>query len=325
MARPPRIEFEGARYHVLNRGNYRHAIFSVDGAGECFEEVLFRGCGRFGWVVHAYVILSNHYHLVLETPEGNLVVGMQWVQSTFANRFNRLVAERGHVFQGRYRALLVEDGDYLLRVVNYVHLNPVRAGLVELAHLRGYELGSFPKFFRKRCPDCLRSEDWLSLAGGLKPTGSGMRCYHQYLALCQENDPQRYKRAYLDLCRGWYVGTRQGREAILKKFLRQPPEVGNACQVARFGEAGGEVLLSAGLSCLGKTPADIHTARKGARWKVVLGAWIKGQCGVSNRWLSERLNMGNPCNVSRMLAAERKQGPHRDKLWRKLKRARYKA
>lgn len=207
MARPPRIQFEGARYHVLNRGNYRHAIFSVDGAGECFEEVLFRGCGRFGWVVHAYVILSNHYHLVLETPDGNLVVGMQWVQSTFANRFNRLVGERGHVFQGRYRALLVEDGDYLLRVVNYVHLNPVRAGL----------------------------------------------------------------------------------------------------------------------SFLGKTPADIHTARKGARWKVVLGAWIKGQCGVSNRWLSERLNMGNPCNVSRMLAAERKQAPHRDKLWRKLERARYKA
>ena len=111
MPRKPRIEYEGAIYHVLNRGNYRDAIFSVDDvddSGKLFEETLFAACERFGWIVHAYVLLSNHFHVALETPEANLVRGMQWLQSTFGNRFNRLVRERGHIFQGRYKSLLIE-------------------------------------------------------------------------------------------------------------------------------------------------------------------------------------------------------------------------
>lgn len=147
MPRQPRIEYEDAMYHVLNRGNYRNAIFSFETSAELFEEVLFNTCGRFGWILHAYVILSNHYHLVIKTPTANLVAGMQWLQSTFANRFNRLVSERGHVFQGRYKALLIESGGYLLQAVNYVHLNPVRADIVELDQLRHYEQSSFPKMF----------------------------------------------------------------------------------------------------------------------------------------------------------------------------------
>ena len=147
MPRQTRMESAGAFYHVLNRGNYRQEVFTVGQSGEQFERTLFEACGRFGWRLHAYVLMSNHYHLALETPEPNLAVGMQWLQSTFANRFNRIVQERGHVFQGRFKSLVVEDVSALLAVVNYIHLNPVRAGHVTVADLRDYAMSSFPKYF----------------------------------------------------------------------------------------------------------------------------------------------------------------------------------
>ena len=87
----------------------------------------FSGCERSGWLLHAYVIMGNHYHLAVETPEGNLIAGMQWLQATFANRFNRLRRENGHLFQGRYKSLLLEDGPVLGSVCDYIHLSPVRA------------------------------------------------------------------------------------------------------------------------------------------------------------------------------------------------------
>ena len=116
MPRKPRIEYAGAIYHVLNRGNYRQDLFTVSGSAAAFERVLIDSCARFGWRLYAYVVLSNHFHLCLKTVDANFVTGMQWLQSTFANRFNRFVHERGHVFQGRYQALLVEEGESLLRV-----------------------------------------------------------------------------------------------------------------------------------------------------------------------------------------------------------------
>ena len=88
MARKLRIEYEGALYHVINRGNYRADIFASDGAREAFEECLWEACEKTGWRVHAYVIMRNHYHVALETPNGDLVAGMKWLQATFANRFN---------------------------------------------------------------------------------------------------------------------------------------------------------------------------------------------------------------------------------------------
>src|SRR5690554_3673765 len=104
MARKIRIEYEGAYYHVINRGNYREWIFDSAGARKSFLACLEQCCAAQGWRVHAWCLMSNHYHLLIETPEANLVAGMRWLQSTFANRFNRFRKENGHVFQGRYKA-----------------------------------------------------------------------------------------------------------------------------------------------------------------------------------------------------------------------------
>jgi putative transposase len=104
MARKPRLEFAGAIYHVLSRGNYRKELFDDDSA-RLFEKTLFEASAKCGWLLHAYVIMSKHYHLAVETPEGNLLEGMRWLQGTFGIRFNALRGERGDVFSMRPQRL----------------------------------------------------------------------------------------------------------------------------------------------------------------------------------------------------------------------------
>ena len=318
MPRKPRIEYPGAVYHVMNRGNYRTDLFSLEKTGESFEETLFQACSRFGWKLFAYVLMSNHYHLALETQDANLVAGMQWLQSTFANRFNRLVRDRGHVFQGRYKALLIEDEGSLLRVVNYIHLNPMRAGIETVETLKNHALSSFPKFFLRRRPECLHHSDWLSTAGNLKPTLAGMRTYHKHLAFAVESDVEKRDRLYQQLCRGWYIGTREGKKALLKDIEQGLVDCKSENGLHGFGEDFAEGLLGKGLKRLGKTPEDLVSNRKLMPWKVVLASWIKEQCGVSNRWFSETMHMGTIYCISNAMTEERKHRNKRKGDWRKL-------
>lgn len=134
MARPLRLEFAGALYHITSRGDGREDIFLHDGDRREFLVVLGEVCERFNWVVHAYCLMSNHYHLLLETPDGNLARGMRQLNGVYTQRFNRTHNRVGHVFQGRYKAILVEKDSYLLELARYVVLNPVRARMVRSAN-----------------------------------------------------------------------------------------------------------------------------------------------------------------------------------------------
>ena len=119
MARRLRIEYPGALQHVINRGNYRRDLFENVGAAEAFLRVLFEAADKFGWWVHAYVLMRNHFHLAIETPQPNLGDGMHWLQTTMSPRVNRLRKEHGHLFQGRYKSLVIEDVAALGRVGDY--------------------------------------------------------------------------------------------------------------------------------------------------------------------------------------------------------------
>ncbi len=130
MARPLRIEFEGALYHVTSRGNARQPIFLSDRDWNNFLDTLADVVERFRWVCHAYCLMDNHYHLIVETPEANLSRGMRQLNGVYTQIFNRRHGRVGHLFQGRYKAILVEKESYLLELVRYVVLNPVRSGLV---------------------------------------------------------------------------------------------------------------------------------------------------------------------------------------------------
>jgi putative transposase len=131
MSRPLRIEFAGAFYHVTSRGNGRKPIFRDDQDRRAFLEVLHKVNQRHHWLCHAYCLMNNHYHLVIETPEGNLSRGMRQLNGVYTMYFNRRHRTVGHVFQGRYKAILVERESYLLEVCRYVVLNPVRSGTVK--------------------------------------------------------------------------------------------------------------------------------------------------------------------------------------------------
>jgi REP element-mobilizing transposase RayT len=133
MARPLRIEFAGALYHVTSRGDGREPIYLMDTDRDVWLEILGQVCERFCWVVHAYCQMGNHYHLLVETPDGNLATGMRQLNGVYTQRFNQRHNRVGHVFQGRYKAILVQRETYLLELSRYIVLNPVRAGMVRTA------------------------------------------------------------------------------------------------------------------------------------------------------------------------------------------------
>src|SRR6266446_1507946 len=151
MPRKLRVEYEGAIYHVMNRGDRREPIFVDDEDRELFLQTLGQVCVKTDWQVHAYCLMGNHFHLVIETPRANLVAGMRWFLGTYTARFNRRHRLFGHLFSGRYKSLLVDgSGDgYLRSVCDYVHLNPARAGLLEPAHaLKQYRWSSYPQYLQ---------------------------------------------------------------------------------------------------------------------------------------------------------------------------------
>ena len=129
MARPLRIEYPGAIYHITNRGNARQPIFKDDKDREVFLEVLGFVVVRYNWLCHAYCLMDNHYHLLIETPEGNLSEGMRQLNGIYTQRLNRKHTMVGHVFQGRFKAILVDKENYLLELCRYIVLNPVRGGI----------------------------------------------------------------------------------------------------------------------------------------------------------------------------------------------------
>src|SRR5437870_5359939 len=131
MARKLRVQYPGAMYYVMNRGDRREDIFCDDKDHARFLETLPEACQKTGWQIHAFCLMANHFHLVLETPQANLVAGMKWLLGTYTSRFNRRHKLFGHLFSGRYKALIVDGSGngYLKAICDYVHLNPVRAKL----------------------------------------------------------------------------------------------------------------------------------------------------------------------------------------------------
>lgn len=133
MSRPLRLEFHGALYHVTSRGDGREDIFLSDADRTLFLDVLADVTGHFNWTAHAYCLMGNHYHLLVETPEGNLSQGMRQLNGVYTQRFNRRHQRVGHVFQGRYKAIIVQKESYLLELARYIVLNPVRARMARSA------------------------------------------------------------------------------------------------------------------------------------------------------------------------------------------------
>src|SRR3989339_593111 len=131
MARPLRIEYPGALYHIMTRGNAKESIYRTEKDRIIFLEILKTTINRYSWKCYAYCLMENHYHLLIETPSGNLSKGMQYLNGVYTQKYNFNNNRVGHVFQGRYKAVLVEKGSYFLEVVRYIFLNPIKTKLVK--------------------------------------------------------------------------------------------------------------------------------------------------------------------------------------------------
>lgn len=241
--------------------------------------------------------MSNHYHLCLETPMANLGAGMHWLQSTFANKFSYFTGERGHVFQGRYKSLLIGGDQGLLNVVDYIHLNPVRAGVLEVDDLKSYRNSSFPKYFSKYRPSCLRCEDFLHQAGGLKANPAAMRSYHKRLRLIMAKSPAERESLYRDLSRGWFIGGPQARQQLSEQ-IEQGAAIANRETQRQLETERVATLLEACLEKLNKTSKQIGSEMKSARWKLAIASYLKRRTGVKNPQLCELLNLGHPATMS---------------------------
>lgn len=316
MARKLRLEYPGACYHVINRGNYRADLFRTEGAKAAFEACLFEACAKSGWWLHAHVLMSNHYHLAVETPAGNLVAGMQWLQATFANRFNKLRGVCGHLFQGRYKSLLVEAGLPLGQVCHYIHLNPVRAGGVALEALQDYRFGSYWYLTRpKQRPAFLRFDSALGEAGDLADKPTGWRSYRDYLAWHVTDGPAGRSKAYVSMSKGWALGSTDFKRTLIHDHALAASSRAWESQGAQEIKAEQwRLALERCLRHAGKTATDIRTGRKSADWKVAIAATLKLKTQASNRWLCEQLHMGTPVGVSQLVGVFRRQGGPAAKL-----------
>jgi len=161
MARPIRIEYGGAFYHVTARGNERKRIFFSISDYKKFKEYLREAQDKYGYMLHCYILMPNHYHLVLETPDGNLSKVMHYINGSFTNYVNRRKARSGHLFQGRYKAILVDKDNYLLELSRYVHLNPVRAKINAMPE--EYPHSSYRSYIFKKREDIVHRDLILSM------------------------------------------------------------------------------------------------------------------------------------------------------------------
>jgi putative transposase len=319
MARKTRIESSDSVYHVINRGNYRSFIFKTEGAKVAFERTLFEACERAGWELLAYCILSNHFHLCLGTPRGNLSEGMRWLQATFANRFNRYRKESGHLFQGRFKSLVVESGQPLLTQVNYIHLNPLRAGLETAERIGSYPFSSLCRFPKRKSRPAFADVSWMEYLGDVSDTNGEWTRYRNLLRLRTADNREEIEKLEKAMNRGWCIGTIAFKKAVAAD-LNQPNAV--MCleheQLKEFNELRWELCLAKALKALKKSEADTTDAKRSEPWKLAIASKMKRETSVSNKWLGERLHMGVARGVSSNCAIYRKQRearcPHTKRL-----------
>ena len=224
MPRKLRIQYPGTLYHVMNRGDRRENIFADDKDREKFLETLGEACEKTGWQVHAYCLMSNHFHLVIETVQPNLVTGMKWFLGTYTSRFNRRHKEFGHLFSGRYKALIVDGSGngYLKSVCDYVHLNPVRANLLNHQRLlESYRWSSYGEYLRAPGQrwQWLRVDRLMGEWGISKDSPAGRRRFGQVMEHRRKQETP--KTDWQAIERGWCLGDDEFKAELLAQVREQ--------------------------------------------------------------------------------------------------------
>ena len=275
MARPLRIEFPGALYHVTSRGNERRPIFRTNRDRNAFLEFLGAATRRFGWSVAAYVLMTNHFHLVLQTPDPNLSRGMQWLNGKYAGWFNRRHKRSGHLFQGRFHSLLIDKEAYLAEVLRYVVLNPVRAAMV--AQPGDYRWSSY-----RATAGLEEAPAWLDRDAALAMFGpDDARAQNEYRRFVQAKVGCD-ERLWDKVDNGIYLGSGEWLKNMRKVVESKPRSTDHP----RLQRAAGRPTMAEVIDAIGRAaeaaPAEVRRRQGGALRR--LAAWL----GWNEGWLTLR-------------------------------------
>jgi len=310
MARALRVEYPGARYHVMCRGNQSRDIFQSQEDADLFIRCIGEMCLRNQTIVHAWCLMSNHYHLLLETPQGNLVDAMKWFQGTFTQRYNARHKLWGHLFQGRYKAKVIddEDGAYFRIVSDYIHLNPVDAGLVKPGHLAEYRWSSYPLYLEppSKRPDWLTVLDVLNACGIPNESLKSRRAYAAYMDLRHESVAldklsAEEKADWRHMERGWVNGSRVFRNRMRDCLLEQGKRPEEAEQKRDVSEAAAEKVLRQCLAHFELKRSDLPRLAKSDPRKFLIAGLLRYHYPVKVQWVSDQLVMGHFTTVSRAM------------------------
>ena len=313
MARKLRIEYPGAIYHVMNRGDRCEPIFKNDVDRRRFLETLAETCVKTAWQVHAWCLMQNHFHLVVETPQPNLVAGMKWFLGTYTGRFNRRHKLSGHLFGGRYKALVVDGSSsgYLRTVCHYVHLNPARAKLLSPDQsLRAFPWSSIVEYLKtpRQRPSWLRVDRLLGEMGIPQDTPAGRRQFELRLEeLRAQEDGNQWKA----IRRGWCLGDAAFRQELLKQMSGRMGEHHYGTERRESEQEKAERLVKGGLAKARWTEEDLKARRKSDPVKVRLAARLRTETTMTLKWISERLQMGAWTHLNKRLYEHRKEKERR--------------
>jgi REP element-mobilizing transposase RayT len=301
MARKLRVQYPGAIYHVMNRGDRRDPIFNDDKDRLLFLDTLAEACQKTDWQIHAWCLMNNHFHLVTETPRANRVEGMQWLLGVYTNRFNHRHKEFGHLFSGRYKALHVDGSGngYLKAVCDYVHLNPVRAQLISSEQpLESYSWSSYPLYLDEpaRRPPWLRVDRLLGEWGIPFDSPAG----RQEFALRVE---ARRKAETLDDYdgKGWCSGSEQFRDELLAQVNELAKSEHSGPEVREAGLAKAERIAQEELSRLNWSATDLRARRKSDPQKIRIAARLRQETTMTLEWIADRLCMGAATHAASLL------------------------
>ena len=303
MARKLRVEYAGAVYHVMNRGDRREPIFLSHQDRLLFLDTLAEACRKTGWQAHALCLMPNHFHLVVETPGANLVAGMKWLLGTYTSRFNRRHKLFGHLFSGRYKALVVDASGtgYLKTVCDYVHLNPVRAKLLTPAQkLSRYRWSSYPAYLlpaRKR-PPWLRVDRLLGEHGLPCDTPAARR---EFALRMEARRAAELDHEWKPVRRGWCLGADSFRQALLEGMRGRAGSHHGGPERRETEETWAGQMVADELKRRGWTGQDLAQRRKGDGQKLKLARRLRQETTMSLNWIAKRLNMGAAGSLANLL------------------------
>ncbi len=286
MARKSRVQFPGATYHVFNRGQEGSNLFESPDFGVAFLKILTDTVRRYHWHVHAYVLMPDCYHLALQTIEPTLSGGMHWLQSALSARFDQLRKERRPLFRDRYKAIVLQDNEVLRRVVDYIHLTPVRNQVVMPEQVRQYRWSSLSRWSRGIREQGMGEEHWIDKT-------MGWDAYEERLIVLGRS-PHLWKKAgLLRLANGWAIGGVQWKHELLERYYTRRQIRGEeALKVRRMRESVWEEVTLRELKGLSMSEVDLQTQPMKQPWKVELAFRVRAETGASIAWLAQRLHLG---------------------------------